>query len=367
MLPSLRHAPSLLSLLALHAFAHAQEPLPPDRIALEFADAKLAKTFQLTTNLSGTKFSEGFEYGPGQFAAVVESSQPDAFGVVETPIVGRGTYQVDLTLGFLGTEGLVPTDGPEGGAAQAGVEIDRVGSNPLDFYFLGIFWAQNQLWAYAANRQGSIGSPLALGPTLWAALRIVQTQSAIEFYARAYKAQSFALVASLAVSPWAELFRCGFGASNLGRGAKVAFAALLASGALFDPVALPFVLQLANQFYPEIAAIQCYLLFEPNLPLALTRLRLLLPLIDALRFGIDNEGRAGNFFQVVLWTAATKFLSSAYSTGMKAEQALARNDVAKALPSFFLMYAYLQLADLSLRGMAVRRAEELGYFRNFES
>jgi hypothetical protein len=365
MLRSLRYGLPLLSLLGTLTPARAQEPLPPDRIALEFADAKLAKTFQLATNLSGTKFSEGFEYGPGQFAAMVESSQADAFGVIETPIVGRGTYQVDLTLGFVGTEGLLPTDGREGGSAQAGVEIDRVGSNPLDFYFLGIYWAQSQLWAYAANRQGTIGSPLALGPTLWAALRIVQTQSAIEFYARAYKAASFGLVASLAISPWSELFRCGFGASNLGRGARVAFAALYASGALFDPVALPFVLQLANQLYPEIAAIHCYLLFEPNLPLALTRLRLLLPLIDALRFGIDNQGGAGSFFQVVLWAAATKFLSSAYSTGMKAEQALARNDIAKALPSFFLMYAYLQLADLSLRGMAVKRAEDLRYFRSY--
>ncbi|MBK9387498.1 MAG: hypothetical protein IPN34_22010 [Planctomycetes bacterium] len=362
----LRLALSLLSLLGSASLTRAQEPLPPDRLALEFADAKLAKTFQLTTNLSGTKFSEGFEYGPGEYAAVLESSQNDASGVIETPVIGRGSYQVDLTLGFLGTEGLVPTDGREGGAAQAGVEIDRVGSNPLDFYFLGIFWAQNQLWAYAANRQGSIGSPLALGPTLWAALRIVQTQNAIEFYARAYKAASFALVASLSVSPWAELFRCGFGASNLGRGAKVAFASLLASGALFDPVALPFLLQLSNQFYPEIAAIQCFLLFEPDLPVALTRLRQLLPLIDALRFGIDNQGSAGSFFQVVLWAAATKFLSSAYSTGMKAEQSLARNDIAKALPSFFLMYAYLQLADLSLRGMAVKRSEDLRFFRNFE-
>lgn len=364
MLSSLHSGTATLALLAVLGSAHAQEPLPPDRLALDFAERKLAKTFQLGTNLSGTKFSEGVEYAPGQYAAVISASKDAAFGVIETPIVGRGAFEFELTLGLLGTEGIVPSGSLDGdGASQAGIEIDRVGSNPLDFYFLGIFWAQNQLWAYASSQNGQIGQALALGPTLWATLRIVQTANALEFYARAYKAASFALVASLAVSPWAELFRCGFGASNLGRGARVAFASLLASGALFDPVALPYLLQLANDFYPEFAAIHCYLVFEPNPALALTRLRLLLPLIDALRFGIDGDGRAGNFFQVVLWAAATKFLSSAYSTGMKAEQALNRGDIGKTLPSLFLMYAYLQLADLSLRGMAVRRAEELRYFQ----
>lgn len=362
-------APLACTLLIAGASAlNAQiDPLAPDRVALRFGDAKLFKTYQFATTTEGTKFSEGFEYAPGQFGAVVESKSDQAFGIVQTPIVGSGEYSVDLELGFLGLEGIVASgalDGP--GATQAGIEVDRFGSDPLDFYFLGIFWAQNQLWAYAAGSGGQIGNALALGPTLWATLRVVQTASALQFYARAYKAASFALVASLAISPWNDLFRFGFGASNLGRGGRVAFSSLLAIGALFDPAALPFLLTLADQFYTDFANIHCALLFEPNLPLALALLGGMLPQIDSMRSSIENLGRAGTFVELVLWSAAVKFLAKAYSSGMKAHTSLSRNDILKSLPALFLMFTYLQLADLSLRGFAVRKAEDVGFFPNFE-
>ncbi|MCB9892146.1 MAG: hypothetical protein H6833_10900 [Planctomycetes bacterium] len=336
-------------------------PLPTDQLGFEFGPAKLSKIYGLDWIAYGlTMDEEGFSYERSTYGCVFTASGPEAGAYAVSPMVGEGAFSAEVSLGILGLTGVVE------GYTEGGLKVDLEGSSPEVFWFLSVHWSQGQLWAQAKSELGVLAAPVALGTEHFAVLRMIQTETDLSFYARPKTSSTWTLVHTQTNAPWAGRYQVGFGAQHFEDGGRVAFDHVRVWGdGLFGAQTQQHVGMLAMQ-HEALDTVMHALMLTDDMALARFTLTHLLLNVVQTQQSIMQTVAAGQFDEFVLHKNALKFLAKASKYGAKAESYLNRDELVSALQQLGLLRDQLLLADLAIRGMAVKRSTDLALFQPFE-
>ena len=329
--------------------------LDEDEIFFGFETKKPGKVENLRFDLNGVRLSHDHVRNAKAFQLVMLATVANAFGVGLLPFLGNGEFSVSATLGFLTNVGLTSN-------SLVAIEVDiPFDSNPLQFFLLKANPTGADLRITAANQNGTIGTPITLTDTRLASIRIQQTATELIFDARNVRGGDWHNVATIARTPSLDDFQLSFGASFLNPGALAVFDDVKANGEIFGE-AEQFHLGLMYDYRDDVETARSALVHEGNAPAALAAMAALQTALLATALGIELDLSQGDFFRLTLAALAVRHLRSAIKEAGKVEKPLSRGQHVDALERIVRVNAFILLASLAMRGLNVRKIDDLCYF-----